>query len=129
MILHLFYENKSIFENSIFCLDSDKKSLLTFFQTFIFRRQSGSVLECLTRDRGVLGSILTSVTALCSLARHIDPSLVLDQPRKTHPFITEKLLLGRKESNQTNKNCLISADACYPIQAFREAQKWQRHVY
>ena len=29
------------------------------------------------------------------------PSLVLVQPRKTRPFITERLLMGRKESNQT----------------------------
>ena len=35
-------------------------------------------------------------------ARHIYPSLVLVQPRKTRPYITERLLLGRKESNQTN---------------------------
>ena len=32
-----------------------------------------------------------------------NPSLVLVQPRKTRPFITERLLMGRKESNQTNK--------------------------
>ena len=30
-------------------------------------------------------------------------SLVLVQPRKTCPYITERLLMGRKESNQTNK--------------------------
>ena len=36
-------------------------------------------------------------------ARHIYPSLVLVQPRKNHPYITERLLMGRKESNQTNK--------------------------
>ena len=29
-------------------------------------------------------------------------SLVLVQPRKTRPYITERLLMGRKESNQTN---------------------------
>ena len=34
----------------------------------------------------------------------MEPSLVLVQPRKTRPFITERLLMGRKESNQTNKN-------------------------
>ena len=33
----------------------------------------------------------------------INPSLVLVQPRKTRPYITERLLMGRKESNQTNK--------------------------
>ena len=32
------------------------------------------------------------------------PSIVLVQPRKTRPCITERLLMGRKESNQTNKN-------------------------
>ena len=30
-----------------------------------------------------------------------DPSLVLVQPRKTCPCLTERLLIGRKESNQT----------------------------
>ena len=34
----------------------------------------------------------------------INPSLVLVQPRKTRPYITEILLMGRKESNQT-KHC------------------------
>ena len=38
-----------------------------------------------------------------SLSKNINPSLVLVQPRKTSPFITERLLMGRKESNQTNK--------------------------
>ena len=33
-----------------------------------------------------------------------NPSLVLVQPRKTPPYITERLLMGRKESNQTNKS-------------------------
>ena len=36
-----------------------------------------------------------------SLSKNINPSLVLVKPRKTHPFITERLLMGRKESNQT----------------------------
>ena len=63
------------------------------------RERSGSVIECLTRDRGAAGSSLTGVTALCPWARHINASLVLVQPRKTHPYITETLLMGRKESN------------------------------
>ena len=67
------------------------------------REHSGSVVECLTRDRGAVGMSLTSVTVLCPRARHINPSLVLVQPRKTRPCITERLLMGRKESNQTNK--------------------------
>ena len=38
-----------------------------------------------------------------SLSKNINPSLVLVQPRKTSPYITERLLIIRKESNQTNK--------------------------
>ena len=56
-----------------------------------------------------LKSVLTCVYQTY-LARHIYPSLVLVQPRKTRvqprktrPFITERSLMGRKESNQTNK--------------------------
>ena len=35
-----------------------------------------------------------------SLSKNINPSLVLVQPRKTHPFITERLFMGCEESNQ-----------------------------
>ena len=63
------------------------------------------MVECLTQDRGAAGSSLTCVTAL-SLSKNINPSLVLVQPRKTRPFITERLLIGHKESNQTNKKQL-----------------------
>ena len=41
-----------------------------------------------------------------SLSKNINPSLVLVQPRKTRPFITERLLMGRKESNQTKSKAL-----------------------
>ena len=34
-------------------------------------------------------------------------ALVLVQPKKTHPYITESLLMGCNESNQTNKQNLI----------------------
>ena len=37
-----------------------------------------------------------------SLSKNINPSLVLVHPRRTRPFITERLLMGSKESNQTN---------------------------
>ena len=39
-----------------------------------------------------------------SLSKNINPSSVLVQPRNARPFITERLLIGRKESSQTNKN-------------------------
>ena len=70
--------------------------------------RSGSMEDCLTRDWGATGKSLTGVTVLCPWARHINPSLVLVQPRKIGPFITERLLMGRKESNQTNKNLVIA---------------------
>ena len=57
---------------------------------------SGSVVECLSRDRRAAGSSLTSVTVLWPWARHIYPSLVLVQPRKTRPYITERLLIDVK---------------------------------
>ena len=37
-----------------------------------------------------------------SLSKNINPSVVLVQPRKTRPYITERLLMGRRESTQTN---------------------------
>ena len=64
------------------------------------------MVECLSRDRGPAGLSLTAVTALCPWASHINPSLVLLQPRKSRPFITERLLMGRKESNQTKSSIL-----------------------
>ena len=42
-----------------------------------------------------------------SLSKNINPSLVLVQPRKTRLYITERLLMGRKKSNQTNKKILF----------------------
>ena len=48
--------------------------------------------------------VRTSPVSLhCVLDQDINPSLVLVQPRKTCPFITERLLMGSKVSNQTNK--------------------------
>ena len=60
-------------------------------------------LECLIRDQGVADSSLTGVTALSSWARHTKPSLALVQQRKTRPYISKKLLMGRKKSNKTNE--------------------------
>ena len=56
-------------------------------------------------DRGLGYSSLTAITALCPWARPINSCLVLVQPRKTRPDITEKLLtwLGHKKSNQANQ--------------------------
>ena len=58
---------------------------------------SGRVLD--SRPRAA-GSSLTGVTALWSLSK---THLSLVQPRKTRPCLTERVLIGRKESNRTNK--------------------------
>ena len=62
---------------------------------------SGRVLDWRPRDRGFEPRRRHCVV---SLSKNINPSLLLVQPRKTRPFITERLSMGRKESNkQTNK--------------------------
>ena len=61
---------------------------------------SGRVLDSRPRGRGFEPHRRHCVV---SLSKNINPSLVLVQPRKTRPFITERLLVGRRESNQTNK--------------------------
>ena len=37
-------------------------------------------------------------------SKNINPSSVLVQPRKTRPYISERLLMAGKESNQTKQN-------------------------
>ena len=59
---------------------------------------SGRVLDSRPRGRGFEPHRRHCVV---SLSKNINPSLVLVQPRKTRPFITERLLMGRIESNQT----------------------------
>ena len=61
---------------------------------------SGSVVECFNRDRGAAKFEPHRHHCIVSLSKNIYPSLVLDQSRKTHPFITERLLMSHKESNQ-----------------------------
>ena len=61
---------------------------------------SGRVLDLRSKGRGLEPFRRHCVV---SLSKNINPSLVLVQPRKTSPFITERLLMGRKESNQANK--------------------------
>ena len=65
---------------------------------------SGRVLDARPKGRGFEPYRRHCVL---SLSKNINPSLVLVQPRKTRPFITERLLMGRKKSNQTNKQISI----------------------
>ena len=67
--------------------------------TFILRERSGRMLDSRPRGRGFEPHRRHCVV---SLSKDINHSLILVQPGKTRPFITERLLMGRKESNQTN---------------------------
>ena len=82
-----------------------------YYQVLVFLRPKGA------------GSSLNSLTALCPSARHINPSLVLVQPRKTRPYITERLLMEHKESNQTKTFDLLFS--CL----FREYHHFQPRVW
>ena len=61
---------------------------------------SSRVLALRPRDRGFEPHRRHHVL---SLSKNINPCLVLVQPRKTRPFITERLLMGRKESNHLSR--------------------------
>ena len=65
--------------------------------TFYWEAQwlSGRVLDSRRRGHGFEPHRRQCVV---SLSKNINPSLVLVQPRKTRPFITERLLTRRKES-------------------------------
>ena len=59
---------------------------------------SGKVHDSSSRGRGFEPHRRHCVVFL---SKAINPSLVLVQHRKNRPYITERLLMGRKESNQT----------------------------
>ena len=79
---------------------------------------SGRVLDSRPKGRGFETHRRHCVV---SLSKNINPSLVLVQPRKTRPFITDRLLMGRKESNQTNKNKISDG--------FEFRQDWTRDLW
>ena len=56
----------------------------------VLRGRSGSVEKCLTGDRGAEPHQHCCVVPL---SQNINPSLVQVQPRKTRPFIAERLFM------------------------------------
>ena len=66
---------------------------------------SGRVLDARPKGRGFEPHRRHCVM---SMSKNINPSLVLVQPRKTRPFITERLLMGSKESNKKIKKLIES---------------------
>ena len=86
-------------------------SLINYLKSML----SGRVLDWRPRGRGFEPYRCHCVV---SLSKNINPSLVLVQPRKNRPYITERLLMERKESNQTNKNLksmVIRPECAIPI--------------
>ena len=61
------------------------------------------MVECLTLDWGPRVRASPASLRCGPSARHIYTSLVLVKPRKTRPFLTERLLMRRKESNQRKR--------------------------
>ena len=69
---------------------------------------SGRVLDSRPKGRGFEPHRRHCVV---SLSKNINPCLVLVQPRKTRLFITERLLMGRKESNKQT-NIILTSICC-----------------
>ena len=51
------------------CLQFNCDCVTSWSYSLFLRERSGSVVECLSRDRGAAGSSLTGVTALWSLSK------------------------------------------------------------
>ena len=71
-------------------------SLIKYLKSML----SGRVLDWRPRGRGFEPHWCHCVV---SLSKNINPSLVLVQPRMNRPYITERLLMERIVSNQSNK--------------------------
>ena len=100
---------KLICNSILLCLIFARIHFLFHFDLYIHNRKelaqgaqwlSGRVLDTKLRGRGFEPHRCYCVV---SLSKNINPSLVLLQPRKTHPCITEKLLMGRKGSNKQTR--------------------------
>ena len=77
---------------------------------------SGRVLDSRPKGRGFETQRRHCVL---SLSKNINPSLVQVQPKKTRSFITERLLMGRKESNQANKQTIIQIPGLFKRQRLK----------
>ena len=71
--------------------------VLPEIQEYLMR---STVVECLTQTEGPRVQASPASLRCGPWARHIYPSLVLVQPRKTCPYITERLLMGHNQNKQ-----------------------------
>ena len=91
----MYFKKKSLFVQ-LFVADKVHSIINIFILLRGAQSHSGRVLD--SRPKGC-GFEPHRRHCVVSLSKNINPSLVLVQPRKTRPFITERLLMGRKESN------------------------------
>ena len=87
--------------------------MLIIYAKHLLNKKVPNAIVYLTQSHGILVPIAICANSPASLrcglwVRHIYPSLVLVQPRKTRPCLTVRLLMGRKESNQTNKQTICA---------------------
>ena len=84
--------------------------ILTFMSRMNFVLFGAQRLSSRVLDSRPKGRVIEPHRRHCvvSVGKNINPSLVLVQPRKTCPFITERLSMGRKESNRTKQNFVLS---------------------
>ena len=83
-------QNKTIHFDRLTC--SPETTYLNLYSRSFIGEPSGRVLDSRPKGRGFEPYRRYCVV---SLSKNINPSLVLVQPRKTRPFITERLLMGR----------------------------------
>ena len=65
---------------------------------------SGRVFDSRLKGRGFESH---RCHCLMSLSKNIKSSLVMVQPRKTRPFLTDRLLMGGKESNKQKLTLIV----------------------
>ena len=92
------------FKARIYC---NYKSCLNPVYRELAQWLSGRVLDSRPKGRGFEPHRRHCVVVLEQDT--FNQSLVLNQPRKTSPCLTERLLMGHKESNQTNKTLCTEA--------------------
>ena len=93
-------------------------SIYRSFKLSIDIRRGAQWLSGRVHDSRPRGRVFEPHRCHCvvSLTKNTNSSLVPVQPRKTRPYITERLMMRRKESNQTNKN--IFRIVSYPFIKF-----------
>ena len=79
-----------------------RQRVKVFCHKYIYVLMGAQWLSGSVRDSRLRGRVFNPHWRHCvvSLSKNINSSLVLVQPRKTRPFITERLFMGRKESNK-----------------------------